>query len=85
MKVVASPTLLDAFEWDGSEEIFEKIKEFSVSSKDDVYIRDGQLIVYNNAFETEEIVKIGYYVVFETYGIDVYSPIAFDILYQEVK
>lgn len=84
MKVIANSLILDAFEWDGSEETFEKIKELAVNIEDDVYMRDGQLIVYDNTFEEEYVVDVGKYVVFENHRIEVYRPISFDVLYQEV-
>uniref|UniRef100_UPI003F6946A6 hypothetical protein n=1 Tax=Streptococcus pluranimalium TaxID=82348 RepID=UPI003F6946A6 len=84
MKVIANPIFLDAFEWDGSKETFEKIKKLASNIEDDVYIRDGQLVVYDGMFEEEEVVKIGHFVVFGNDKIDTYSPIGFDILFQEV-
>lgn len=84
MKVVASPTILDAFEWDGSKATFERIREITEDFDDEVYMRDGQLVVYNGTFEDEEVVLYGHYVVFESYGLEVYSPISFEVLYQEV-
>ncbi|HEM4550868.1 hypothetical protein UN679_08035 [Streptococcus suis] len=85
MKVVANQLFLDAFEWDGSEETFEKIKELAANIKDDVCMRDGQLVVYDHAFEEEEVVDVGRYVVFESSRIDVYAPIVFETLYTEVN
>lgn len=82
MKVIANPTILDAVEWNGTEETFEKIKELAENFKDKTYMRDGQLIVYDHIFEEEEVVEIGYFVVFEN-NIEICSPIAFDVLYQE--
>lgn len=84
MKVVANQLFLNAFEWDGTEETFEKIKELAANIKDDVYMRDGQLVVYNYTFEEEEVVDVGCYVVFESSRIDVYVPIVFETLYTEV-
>lgn len=84
MKVIANPTVLNAFEWDGSIETFEKIQELAEDFDDNVYMRDGQLVVYNATYEEEEIVKLGHYVVFESYGLEVWGPISFEVLYQEV-
>lgn len=84
MKVIASPTFLDAFEWDGSKATFERIKELAEDFDDKFYMRDGQLVVYNATYEEEEIVKLGHYIVFESYGPEVYGPISFEVLYQEV-
>ncbi|HEL1602762.1 TPA: hypothetical protein VB846_000534 [Streptococcus suis] len=84
MKVVANQPFLNAFEWDGTEETFEKIKELAANIKDDVYMRDGQLVVYDHAFEEEEVVDVGCYVVFESSRIDVYVPIVFETLYTKV-
>ncbi len=85
MKVVANPKYLDAFEWDGRKETFEKIRKLANNIEDDVYMRDGQLVVYDGIFEEEEVVKIGRFVVFENDKIDTYSPIGFDVLFQEVE
>ena len=84
MKVIASPIILNAFEWDGSKETFKKIQKLAGNIEDDVYMRDSQLIIYNNTYEEEEVVTLGHYVVFENYGIEVYSPISFEVMYQEV-
>lgn len=85
MKVIASPTILDAFEWDGSEETFERIKELAEDFDDKVYMRDGQLVVYNATYKEEEIVELGHYIVLENNRLEVNSPITFDVLYHEVK
>lgn len=87
MKVIAIPTLLDAFEWDGSEAVFKKIKAAVRihNAKDDVYMCDGQLIIYDNIFKEEETVEIGRFVVFENNKINTYSFIIFETLFQEVE
>lgn len=82
MKVIANPTVLDAVEWNGMKETFEEIKELADKFEDDVYMRDGQLVIYDYTFEEEEVVEIGDFVVFE-HSIEIYSPISFDVLYQE--
>lgn len=84
MKVIAIPKILDAFEWDGSEGVFRKINELAENVKDKVYMRDGQLMVYDNIFEGEEVVDIGDYIVFNDHRIEVWSFTSFEALYQEV-
>ncbi|QBX23146.1 hypothetical protein Javan116_0017 [Streptococcus phage Javan116] len=85
MKVIRTPEKLDAFEWTGSTETYKKMKELSSDCKDKLYMRDGQLVVYDYMFEEEQNVEFGDFIVFEDDRIEICKPFIFDILYEEVS